>query len=88
MAQTWDLSDPSMRWDIERELRILLETEPIRYYGGVFKGKVESLSFNCEGIAHVDMYGRNNDDPKGHYHFRLRLFPEGSFLVLKRERVD
>ena len=81
MSKKWDPSDPSSHWDIERQLWAMLNNQRVRYYNGVFEGSVEDVYIKTDGTAEVDMYGSNNNDPKGHYHFHLSLSPDGSFKI-------
>ena len=81
MSKTWDPSDPSTHWEIERQLRAMIDGKQVRYYNGVFEGSVEDVYIHSDGTADVDLYGKNNDDPKGHYHFRLRLYADGNFTI-------
>ena len=37
---------------------------------------------HTDGTAEVDLYGRDSSDKKGHYHFNLRLSPDGSFSII------
>lgn len=77
----WDPTDPSTHWDIERQLRAMLDGTKVRYYNGVFEGSVEDVYVHSDGTADVDMYGKDNDDPTGHYHFHLRLYNDGTFSI-------
>lgn len=81
MSKRWDLSDTSKHWDIEQQLIAMLEGRKVRYYNGVFEGSVEDVVFNDDGSVDVDMYGVNNNDPKGHYHFHLKLREDGTFEI-------
>lgn len=81
MSKRWDLSDTSKHWDIEQQLIAMLEGGKVRYYNGVFEGSVEDVVINDDGSADVDMYGADNNDPKGHYHFHLKLYEDGTFDI-------
>ena len=81
MSKQWDPADPSTHWDIERQLRAMLDGKQVRYYNGVFEGSVEDVYINSDGTADVDMYGTDNGDPKGHYHFHLKLFNDGTYVI-------
>ena len=75
MSKQWDLSDTSKHWDIERQLKGILEGS-YRSYNGVYPDSVEDVTVNSDGTADVDLYGR---DDKGHYHFHLKLYEDGTF---------
>ena len=77
----WDLSDTSKHWDIERQLTAMINGGKVRYYDRVFEGSVEDVRVNSDGTADVDVYGESDKDPKGHFHFHLRLYADGTFTV-------
>lgn len=77
----WDPEDSSTHWDIERQLRAMLDGKRVRYYNGVFEGSVEDVYIHSDGSAEVNMYGSDNNDSTGHYHFNLMLHSDGSFTI-------
>ena len=81
MSKKWDLSDPSTHWDIERQLTAMLNGEKVRYYGRTFEGSVEDVTVHSDGTADVDLYGKDDNDKKGHFHFHLKLYEDGTFDI-------
>ena len=77
----WDLDDTSKHWDIERQLKGMLEGS-YRSYNGVYPDSVEDVHVNSDGTADVDLYGKDSSDRKGHYHFHLNLYPGGDFTII------
>ena len=86
MSKYWDPSDPSNHWTIERQLTAMLEGGKVRYYNGFFEGSVEDVYIHTDGTADVDMYGKDNNDPSGHYHFHLKLYNDGTFTIVNCHR--
>ena len=82
MAKYWDCSDTSKHWTIEQQLRSMIEGSKYRSYNGVYPDSVEDVYIHTDGTAEVDLYGRDSSDKKGHYHFNLRLSPDGSFSII------
>ncbi len=80
MSKQWDLSDTSKHWDIEQQLKGMLEGK-YRSYNGVYPDSVEDIRINSDGTADVDLYGTDESDRKGHYHFHLTLHEDGSFDI-------
>ena len=80
MSKKWDLSDTSQHWDIERQLKGMLEGS-YRSYNGVYPNSVEDVEINSDGTADVDLYGTDENDRKGHYHFHLKLHEDGTFEI-------
>ena len=78
----WDLNDTSQHWDIEKQLKAMLNGGKVRYYNGVFEGSVEDVYVRSDGTADVRMFGSDNGDPKGHYHFNLQLHSDGTFTII------
>ncbi len=82
MSEYWDCSDTSKHWDIERQLKAMIEGDRYRSYNGVYPDSVEDIYINKDGTADVDLYGRDSNDRKGHYHFHLKLYPGGNFTII------
>ena len=80
MAKKWDISDTSKHWDIERQLKGMLEGS-YRSYNGVYPNSVEDVTINSDGTADVNLYGTDDNDKKGHYHFHLKLYEDGTFDI-------
>ncbi len=80
MSKKWDLSDTSKHWDIEAQLKGMLEGS-YRSYNGVYPNSVENVKINSDGTADVDLFGTDTNDRKGHYHFHLKLYEDGSFDI-------
>lgn len=77
----WNLSDTSQHWDIERQLKAMIEGEKYRSYNGVYPDSVEDVRINSDGTADVDLFGKDENDQKGHYHFHLKLYEDGTFSL-------
>ena len=77
----WNLSDTSQHWDIERQLKAMIEGEKYRSYNGVYPDSVEDVRINSDGTADVDLFGKDENDQKGHYHFHLKLYEDGTFTL-------
>ena len=82
MSKFWDCSDTSNHWDIERQLKAMIEGDRYRSYNGVYPDSVEDIHINKDGTADVDLYGRDSSDRKGHYHFHLKLYQGGDFKII------
>jgi len=80
MSKQWDLTDTSKHWDIERQLKGMLEGK-YRSYNGVYPDSVEDVRINSDGTADVDLFGIDTNDEKGHYHFHLKLYEDGTFDI-------
>jgi hypothetical protein len=76
----WDLDDTSKHWDIERQLKGMLEGS-YRAYNGVYPNSVENIKINSDGTADVDLFGKDEHDESGHYHFHLKLYEDGTFDI-------
>ena len=82
MSKQWDLSDSSKHWDIERQLKsMLVGSSKVRYYNGVYPDSVEDVTVHSDGTADVDLYGTDSSDRKGHYHYHLKLYEDGTFEI-------
>ena len=82
MAKVWNLSDTSQHWSIERQLKAMLQgSSKIRYYNGVYPDSVEDVTVHSDGTADVDLYGTDQNDRKGHYHYHLKLYEDGTFDI-------
>lgn len=82
MAKYWDCSDTSKHWEISRQLKEMIEGNRYRSYNGVYPDSVEDVYINTDGSADVDLYGRDVNDKKGHYHFHLKLYSDGTFTLV------
>ena len=82
MAKMWDLSDTSKHWDIERQLKAMLSGGKVRMYNGVYPDSVEDVYISPDGTAEVNLYGRDENDVKGHYHFKLMLKENGDYDII------
>ena len=81
MSKYWDPTDTSQHWEIERQLKAMIEGDKYRSYNGVYPDSVEDVYIHSDGTADVDLYGRDTNDRKGHYHFKLRLYTDGTFTL-------
>lgn len=82
MDKRWDLDDITKYWEIEQQLKKMLNGEKIFYYNGVFEGIIKEIEINYDGSADVSMYGSNNNGPKAHYNLHLRLFEDAKFEIV------
>ena len=81
MSKQWDPTDPNTHWEIERQIKAIMNGSKVRYYDRWFEGSVEDVYVHTDGTADVDLYGKDNNDKKGHFHFHLRLHPDGTFSI-------
>lgn len=81
MPKHWDPTDTSTHWEIERQIKAIMNGSRVRYYDRWFEGSVEDVYVHTDGTADVDLYGKDNNDRRGHFHFHLRLHPDGSFNI-------
>ena len=77
----WDPRDPSTHWIIEQQLKAMINGGQVRYYDRIYKGSVEDVVVHTDGTAEVDLFGYDQYDDKGHFHFHLNLHSDGSFDV-------
>ncbi len=82
MSKIWDLSDTSKHCSIEDQLKgMIYGSSKIRYYNGVYPNSVEDVVVHSDGTADVDLYGTDQNDRKGHYHYHLKLYEDGTFEI-------
>lgn len=81
MSKVWDLNDTSKHWEIERQIESLMYGGKTRMYNGVYPNSIEDVRINSDGTADVDLFGTDSNDEKGHYHYHLKLYEDGSFEI-------
>lgn len=77
----WDYADTSKHWEIERQLRSMIEGNKTRFYNGVYPDSIEDVKIHSDGTAEVNLFGTDTNDAKGYYHFNLQLYPDGTFTI-------
>lgn len=70
-----------MQWEIEQQLEAMMYGEKVRMYNGVHTDSVEAVTVHSDGTAEVDLFGTDANDKKGHYHFHLVLYEDGTFSI-------
>lgn len=77
MADYWDPTDRQYEWSIEKEIEEMMYRGRMRMYDRLYEGSVESVKLHSDGSADVDIYGKDDTDEKGHWHFRVRYDRDG-----------
>ena len=72
MADYWDPTDRQYEWSIEKEMEEMVYRGRMRVYDRLFEGSVESVRLHSDGSADVDVYGKDDTDERGHWHFLVR----------------
>ncbi|MBQ7202043.1 hypothetical protein IJS18_01475 [Candidatus Saccharibacteria bacterium] len=87
MSVYWDCGNTSIYWEIERQLKKMLESNRHNCHSGIIIDSVEAISINKDSTADVDLYGRDEiSGLKGHYHIRLKLYPGGTFVIMNCQK--
>lgn len=80
---SWDPTDRQYEWSIEKELEEMINRGRFRAYDRLFSGSVESVNLHSDGSADVDVYGRDDSDETGHWHFNVEYDESGRITNVK-----
>ncbi len=73
----WDPTDRQYERSITRELEDMIYRGTCRCYDRLFKGSVEDIKLKSDGSAEVSVYGKDENDEKGHWHFVVQYDERG-----------
>lgn len=73
----WDPTDRRYEKSIEDEFEYMINHGTCRCYDRLFKGSVEDIKLNRDGTADVSVYGVDEKDEKGHWHFVIKYDERG-----------
>lgn len=73
MSKQWDPTDRKYEWSIERELLEMINRGRFRAYDRLYEGSVETVNLHSDGSADVDVYGKDENDRTGHWHFNIEF---------------
>ncbi|MBR0134343.1 hypothetical protein IJM16_03705 [Candidatus Saccharibacteria bacterium] len=77
----WDYRDTSQHWTIEQQLTAMILGEKTRFYNGVYPDSIEDVKIHTDGTAEVNLFGTDDNDAKGYYHFNIQLYEDGTFTI-------
>lgn len=83
MSKTWDPTDRKYEWSIEKELKEMINCGRFRTYDCLFEGCVETVNLRSDGSANVDVYGKDDKDRTGHWHFNIEYDRYGHITNIK-----
>lgn len=83
MSDYWDPTDPKTVWSIEQELNEMISRGRMRAYDQLFKGSVEDIKTYPDGSADVNVYGRDDKDVSGHWHFVIKFDQNNNITEIK-----
>lgn len=81
--EPWDPKDRKYEWSIEKEMDQLIERGRMRIYDRLFEGSVENVRLHSDGSADVDVYGKDENDERGHWHFIVRYNSDGEIIEVR-----
>ncbi len=80
MADYWDPTDRRYEWSIEKEIEEMMYRGRMRAYDRLFEGSVENIRLHSDGTADVDIYGKDDNDERGHWHFCVSYDKDGKIV--------
>ena len=83
MSGYWDPTDPKYVWSIEKELEEMISRGRMRSYDRLYKGSVEEVKLHSDGSADVNVYGKDENDTTGHWHFVIKFDSSGRITEVK-----
>ena len=86
MANYWDPTDQKTIWSIEKEILEMINRGRMRAYDRLFEGSVEDIRLNSDGSALISIYGKDENDERGHWHIAVRVDPNGHILSVENCR--
>ena len=75
--QEWNPTDRKYEWSIEKELEEMISRGRFRAYDRLYDGSVETVNLHSDGSADIDIYGRDENDKTGHWHFNIEFDSSG-----------
>ena len=79
----WDPTDKKYEWSIEKEIDEMITRGRLRAYDRLFKGSVENVNLHSDGTADIDIFGKDDSDKTGHWHFNVAFNERGEITSVK-----
>lgn len=73
----WDPTDRKYERSVSEALEYLIERGSCRCYDRLFEGSVEDIKLKADGTAELNVYGKDDTDKKGHWHFVVEFDESG-----------
>lgn len=83
MSKEWDPTDRKYEWTLEQEMDEMISRGRCRVYDRLFNGSVETVNLHSDGSADIDVYGRDDNDETGHWHFNIEFDSSGRITKIR-----
>ena len=80
---SWDPTDRSYEWSIEKELEEMISRGRFRAYDRLYEGSVEDVYLHSDGTADINVYGKDENDNTGHWYFNVAFNERGEITSVR-----